>query len=337
MQVHGGGIYAFNRQILDFSASINPLGVPQSVISAVKDSIKDIDKYPDDDCTLLTSAIAEKKGVSTENVICGGGAEELIYAVMQALKPKTVLVLQPTFSEYERAALTVDAQIIKYPLDEKNGFALDEDIINYAKRADMTVICDPNNPTGKQTDREVLKKITQNSRFTVIDNSFADFCTGGEQWLYNKNIIVLYSFTKIYAVPGLRLGCVICKDKEIIKKTDAAKPRWSVSVPAQAAGLAALNEEDHVKKSVGYINAEKGYLYRQFDELKIKYFVSDANFILFKSKLPLYDILLEKGILLRDCTSFGLKGFYRIAVRTHSENEKLIKELKSIIEHIPRA
>ncbi len=327
LQTHGGDIYAFEREILDFSASINPLGAPESVIKAARESLENTDRYPDDKCRALRCSLAKKHGVSVDNIICGNGAEELIYAVMQALRPKSVLVLMPTFSEYERAARAVGADIIKYTLDEKNGFSVTEDILGFVGQADMTVICDPNNPTGKTVDADLLERIIQNSNITLVDRSFADF---GERQGTALCPLSLFSFTKMYAIPALRLGYAVCEDKKIIEKINAAKPRWSVSVPAQAAGLAALNETEYVKKSIEYINAEKRFLYRAFDEMGIEYFKSDVNFILFKSERPLYSLLLEKCILIRDCTSFGLNGFYRVAVRTHEENERLVKALREV-------
>ena len=335
LQTHGGDIYAFEREILDFSASINPLGAPESVIKAARESLENTDRYPDDKCRALRCSLAKKHGVSEDNIICGNGAEELIYAVMQALRPKSVLVLMPTFSEYERAARAVGADIIKYTLDEKSGFSVTEDILDLVGQADMTVICDPNNPTGKTVDADLLERIIQNSNITLVDRSFADF--GERQGMVLRLLqetenrpLSLFSFTKMYAIPALRLGYAVCEDKKIIEKINAAKPRWSVSVPAQAAGLAALNETEYVKKSIEYINAEKRFLYRAFEEMGIEYFKSDVNFILFKSERPLYSLLLEKGILIRDCTSFGLNGFYRIAVRTHEENERLVKALREV-------
>ena len=330
-QTHGGDIYAFNREILDFSASINPLGVPDLVLKAARESLENIHRYPDDKCAALTAAIAEKEGVSADNVICGNGAEELIYALMQAIRPKSVLVLQPTFSEYERAAALVGAKIIRYGLDEKNGFKIKEDILGYAEKADLAVICDPNNPTGKLADTIITKKIAKTFDFTLIDASFEEFADIGER-NFGGNVIKLKSFTKMYAIPGLRLGYAVCADKDIIKKTYTAKPRWSVSIPAQAAGLAALEENDFVKKTNEYIKKEKEYIYKQFENSDIKYFRSDVNFILFKTDIPLYEKMLEKNILIRDCASFGLNGFYRIAVKTHGENERFFEALNKVIK-----
>lgn len=332
IQTHGGDIYAFDRPILDLSASINPLGAPESVIAAVRDSLENLDRYPDDKCRGLTAALAQKEGIRPENILCGNGAEELIYAVVQALRPKRVLVTAPTFSEYERAARSVGAEIMKYTLDEKNGFCIEEDILGYTGQADMTFICDPNNPTGRLADAGLIKKITENSNFTVIDRSFEDFADH-ERAGFSKNVLLLRSFTKIYAIPALRLGYAV-GGSTVINKINNARPRWSVSLPAQAAGLAALGEGAFIKKSKEYINKEKKYLYKCFDELGIKYFKSDVNYILFKCNLPLYDILLEKGILIRNCASFGLNGFYRTAVKTHSENKRLTLALKESLNAV---
>ncbi len=330
IQTHGGDIYAFDRPILDFSASIDPLGAPESVIAAARDSLKNLDRYPDDKCRALTLALAQKEGVKPENILCGNGAEELIYAAMQALRPRRVLIVSPTFSEYERAALSVGAEIIKYTLDEKNGFCIEEDILNYTKQADMTFICDPNNPTGRLTDTKLLKEIIKNGNFTVTDRSFESFANC-EKINFSKNMLLIKSFTKIYAIPALRLGYAV-GSVETINKINNAKPRWSVSIPAQAAGLAALSETDFVEKSLKYIKTEKEYIYDRFEILGIKYFRSDVNFILFKTDIPLYEKMLEKNILIRDCTSFGLNGFYRIAVKTHRENERFFEALNKVIK-----
>ncbi|MBQ3970038.1 MAG: aminotransferase class I/II-fold pyridoxal phosphate-dependent enzyme, partial [Clostridia bacterium] len=156
--VHGGDVYS--REIdLDFSANINPLGMPDSVKAAIINSVLEFEKYPDVRCKKLKSAIAEFENVGVDNIVCGNGAADLIYKIVGALKPKRALVPSPTFSEYEKALETFDCEVLYHCLSEENDFKIDERIISKIKGIDMLFLCNPNNPVGNLTDPAIMKKI----------------------------------------------------------------------------------------------------------------------------------------------------------------------------------
>ena len=338
---HGGNIY-LNDIIYDFSANINPLGLPENVKNALVNSIDMWDKYPDPYCTELTEKLSAKIGVAPENIVCGNGAADLVYRVIYTFKPKTAVICTPSFSEYEKALNEVGSKIITYNLSEENNFILGEKILDILdKNIDMLILASPNNPTGKIISPEILEKIcrkcSENNIIFLCDECFMDFVKYDEKFtarnFLNENVIVLKAFTKIYSMAGLRLGYAIFDDPEkavLVKQTGQF---WSVSTPAQIAGIAALDEDNYVKNTLEIIEKERDFLQNEFLKLNIKIFSSDANFILFKCNFPLDDMLLKEKILIRNCGNFkGLNDkFFRIAVRSHNENTVLISALRRIL------
>lgn len=338
---HGGDIYS--RKIkLDFSANINPLGMPQSVKKALADHICDCEHYPDVNCTELANAIAMRENVSADNIVCGNGAADIIYRIVRTLMPKKALLPVPSFSEYEKALRDENCEIVYHYLDEKNGFSLDEDFLDKLRGIDIVFLADPNNPTGRVTDRRlmdrIIEKCSENGICLVLDRCFIDFVKDSENYSAKppeSNVMILKAFTKIYAMPGLRLGYLICPDESLAEKIRGCGQCWSVSVPAQTAGLAALGEEGYIGKTVELISAERKYLTDALKKFGFKVYSSDANFILFRCGIMLEKPLLAEGIAVRCCDNFiGLgSGFFRIAVRTHDENTALINAIERILKN----
>lgn len=338
---HGGNIYR-NNIIYDFSANINPLGLPENVKNALVNSIDMWDKYPDPYCTELTEKLSAKIGISPENIVCGNGAADLIYRIIYTFKPKNALICTPSFLEYEKALKEFGSKIITYNLREENNFILDKKILDLLdKNVDMLILASPNNPTGKIISPEILeiicKKCSENNIIFLCDECFMDFLKGGEKFtaknFLNGNVIILKAFTKIYSMAGLRLGYAIfgySEKADLVRKTGQF---WSVSAPAQIAGIAALDENNYIKNTLKIIENERNFLQNELLKLNIKIFHSDANFILFKCNLPLDDLLLKEKILIRNCGNFkGLNDkFFRIAVRSHNENTVLISALRRIL------
>ncbi|MGN0665236.1 MAG: pyridoxal phosphate-dependent aminotransferase [Huintestinicola sp.] len=335
---HGGDIYSRKVRI-DFSANINPLGMPESVKRAAVRSIESCKVYPDPLCRELTCAIAEYENVPPESILCGCGAADLIYRIIGGAKPKKILVTAPTFSEYEKAADCFLCRTEHYMLKSSNGFRLTEDVLKKIdSTTDMFFLCRPSNPAGEICGTDILKRIIERCCETgtvlAVDECFMDFSENSERLsakqFYDSGIIILKAFTKIFAMAGLRLGYMICSDGDIIKKTRNAGQCWSVSVPAQAAGIAACGESGFVKRSSAYVSQERGYLMERLSEMGIEVFPSEVNFILLRSQYPLDKMLMEEGIAIRSCSNYvGLdNSYFRIAVRTHEENEILINALR---------
>ncbi len=338
--IHGGDIYR-NPNVLDFSANINPLGTPDSVIAAAAKSLEQIAHYPDVQRQELTRALADYEGVSQEAIICGNGAAELIFAAVWALKPGKALVTAPAFAEYEQALDSAGCQTEHYYLKASDGFAVTEDILD-AITGDLDVffLCNPNNPTGVTVDSGILdsiiKQCAQKQVFLILDECFVDFlddpgaATKKDKLEAYPNLFLLKAFTKRYAMAGLRLGYGLCKNQMFLAKMRRMMQPWSVSTPAQAAGVAALLEEDYVERARVLIHREREVLKEAFGKLGLNVFDSSANYIFFRGRPGLRAELLEQGVMIRDCGNYpGLsEGYYRIAVRRPEENQKLLQALK---------
>ena len=333
---HGGDI--FEREILyDFSANLNPLGMPESVKNALQKSISEWEKYPDPFCRSLVKKLSERENFPPENIVCGNGAADVIFRIVQTVKPKIAVVCAPSFSEYSKALIQNECEILHYFLSEKSGFALDEKILEMLDESvQMLILCTPNNPTGRTVDGELLRRICEkceaNDIVFLCDECFIDFTKNAahaEQFM-NPNVVVLKAFTKIYAMAGLRLGYALFGDAELAEKVRRNGQFWSVSAPAQTAGEAALDEKNYLEKTLELEKAEREFLTENLRNFGFKVYPSEANFILFYTKLPLDEMLLSEKILIRNCANFdGLEqGYFRIAVRSHEENFALVSAIE---------
>ncbi|QHI73649.1 pyridoxal phosphate-dependent aminotransferase [Aminipila terrae] len=352
--IHGGDIYSAKEKgiedILDFSANINPNGLPERVKQAIIDGLDSCVNYPDPLCRQLITAISEFEGIKGDCIICGNGAADIIFRFALALKPEKALVLAPTFAEYEIALNTVGCEAIHYELKEEEDFSLSEEYLNALDSSyDVVFLCNPNNPTGQLVTKELLEKILQicveKNIMMVLDECFIEFIEEYEKYTMKsyiescKNLFILKAFTKSYAMPGLRLGYGLSCNGDLLKKiTDMGQP-WSVSIPAQIAGVQALKEKEYLEESLKQIREERKYLVSELNKLGIKNYNPAANYIFLNivdnKRYSISDFkekLLEKGIIIRDCSNYaGLTaGYYRIAVKSHSANERLINVLKSL-------
>lgn len=340
---HGGDVYRY-KGCIDFSANLNPLGTPQRVVQAVAESANKVADYPDVRCEALREASAAYEGVGPSMLYFGNGAAEVIFSLCLALKPKKALIPAPTFAEYEQALSSVDCQVVHEYLKEEEGFRVGEDFIRAIEREQpqMVFLCNPNNPTGVLTSADVLKEILtaceKAGSLLVLDECFNDFIQEREQYTMkayladHPSLFILKAFTKRYAIAGIRLGYGISADAKLLEKMEQVTQPWNVSSPAQAAGVAALEEEDYVNEGRRLIWKEREYLREELSRLGYKLYDSRANYIFFYSERPLWEDCKNRGVLIRDCSNYpGLgQGYYRIAVRTHEENQKLIQVLNNI-------
>ncbi len=337
---HGGDVWS-HPGALDFSANINPFGMPEAVKRALSESIGAAVCYPDPRCTALTKAFAEKLRIDPDRLLFGNGAAELIYHFAACLpRGLKARILEPAFQEYESALNAACIPADHLFLTEENGFRPDGSLLA-ADPSDISAlfVCSPNNPTGGMLPPGLLRALAGRYPLVFCDLSFLDL--SGRSGCYDipalvreyPQIVFLFSFTKSYAIPGLRLGCAVCGSRSLLEQMAEKAPAWNVSVPAQAAGLAALDCGDWLKASVLSIRRERDRMAARLRELGFAVFESEANFLLFKSALPLDELLLEKNILIRNCRNFrGLgPGYYRTAVRTEAENDRLLTALKEVL------
>lgn len=344
--MHGGDVYR-NKVLVDFSVNVNPLGVPEQVREQMENAIKTIQAYPDERCEALREKLAVRHGVGMETVLCGNGASELIHAICRWRRPKRALLLAPSFSGYQRALKAEDCRITHFYLRESDGFALSREMavkLQDKLRAgayDLFFLTNPANPTGALTDQEtvlMLAKACEEAGTTMVaDECFMELTDEPgrhsmvKELAEHGNLLVLRAFTKTFAIPGIRLGYLLCGEEAIAKKIAMQLPEWNVSIPAQEAGVIALEQDGYLKASRAFVKTQREWLAEGLSGLGAKTYHSDANFVLFRwTEGDLYEKLLEQGFLIRDCSDYeGLgKGYYRIAVRNRMENEALLQAIR---------
>lgn len=340
MHRHGGDIYTY-KNVLDFSANLNFRGMPASVAQAAREAIDRCGAYPDPDCRGLREAISLREQVPAEHIICGNGAADVIFTLVRARGPGRALLMAPTFYEYEQALASVGCAIDRYYLKEERGFRAEEDLVSrITPETELVFLCNPNNPTGVVTGPEllwdVLKRCEACGALLVVDECFNDFLAEPERCSMKKylettdHLFLLKAFTKMYAMAGLRLGYGLCRDRALLGKMKKCSQPWSVSLPAQAAGIAAAKEREFARSSREEIQTEREFLAGQFKERGFRIIGSEANYLFFRGPEDLYEKCLRQGILIRDCSNYeGLsRGWYRVAVKSRGENLKLLRAIE---------
>lgn len=337
---HGGDIYR-NEVELDFSVNMNPLGIPKSVQNAMHEAVEHCIQYPDPKQEQLKDALAAYEKVSPDSILCGNGASELFLAIVHAIKPMQIVIPVPSFLGYEQAAQAIGAQIRFVPMQKEDGYRLSETFLEeLTEETDLLFLANPNNPTGACVELSLLEKILVHCEnlgiYVVLDECFLPFCVGAVQYetfLAKRkfaHLIRVRAFTKTFSIPGVRLGYSICENQTLLSQIQRQLPEWNVSIFAQMAGVAAVKETKFIEESKEVIQTERIWLKEQLEKLDCEVFNSETNYLLFKTKAPLYEALLKHKILIRDCSNYqGLeKDYYRIAVKTRQENERLIAVMR---------
>lgn len=349
MTDHGGDWAGFTRTYgappLDFSANVSPLGMPESVRRAAESALGEAERYPDPQCRALRERLAAYHGVPAEWILCGSGAADLIYRLAAARRPGRALVTAPTFSEYENALALWDCRVSRFPLSERNGFVLTEDILSaITPEVDLLFLCEPNNPTGRTTDPALLERILERcdacNTLLAVDECFNAFLDDPRAHTLvralprRENLLILRAFTKSFALAGLRLGYALSQDILLLETMARSGPPWAVSAPAQAAGLASLGETEGLQTLRELIRRERARLAAGLVSLGCRVCPGEANYLLFFCGTPdLSRRLAERGVLIRDCSNYhGLgPGWYRSAVRTEAENTIFLKRMEEVL------
>jgi histidinol-phosphate aminotransferase len=323
--------------VTDFSASINPLGPPARVLSAVQNA--DYSRYPDPDCRELREAIAAYHGVSPEQVLAGNGATELIHLIARAFvaRGKRATIAGPTFSEYAAAVAVAGGRVTEVRAREEDGFQPDLGALRRSAAAsDMTFLCNPNNPTGVYLSRaDVLSLIEGHHRLCVVDEAYVSFVH--DAWnaidlVESGQVLIIRSLTKDYAIPGLRLGYLV-GDTALIERVRQQQVTWSVNAGALAAGLAALGEGAYLAQARALVHKNKRLLVNGLRQLGLTVMEGAANFVLVNvgDAGTVRQRLLRRRIVVRDCASFGLPRYIRIGVRTEAECRWLLAALRDAL------
>ncbi len=341
MYTHGGDIYKY-ADITDFSSNVSPLGIPDRVKQAMRDAVDASSVYPDPYCRKLTRELSKAYDIPAGRVLCGAGACDLIYRLVLSQRPGKGVVFAPAFGEYEKALCMGGAEVknvfprsIDFEWDEKAPELIDEE-------TDMVFFCNPQNPTGMLTGEAVIRALADKCRsvgaLLVMDECFLDFVDPVSAFSAAalldeyENLVVLKAYTKLFALAGVRLGFMLAGSSALCEAAGDVLCPWSVSVIAQAAGLACLSETEYVRKVREFVEKERSFLAEGLSPLAEKLYVGRAPFLFFKHREGLSDELIKHGILIRDCSDFaGLApGCYRAAVKSREDNVRLIGAMQDL-------
>jgi histidinol-phosphate aminotransferase len=357
--VHGGPDYAelaalglSPDEVMDFSANANPYGPSPRVRVALAGV--SLDRYPDAQAIALRQRLAQIHGLTPEHIIVGNGTAELIWLLALAYLQRgdPLVIIGPTFGEYRAAAGLMGAGIAEYRAPATADFQPDVAAIKALierQQPRLTFLCNPNNPTGVYLAREAVEALAAacGEGLLVVDEAYRAFVA--EPWPSEPliarglglspaagNVVLLRSMTKDHALAGLRLGYALASP-EVIAALKKVQPSWSVNAAAQVAGLAALSDKDHLRETLPKIAEAKAYLLEELTRLGLRVVPSAANFLLVEvgDGRDLRRRLLSHGLMVRDCSSFSLPEYVRIAVRRLEECRRLIKTLRQLLIRNP--
>jgi histidinol-phosphate aminotransferase len=333
-------------EVLDFSASISPLGPPEGVREAL--SRVDLTAYPDPQCLELREALSNQLNVGIERILVGNGSTELIHLIARAyLAPprpgttNTAFLLTPTYGEYTGACRLAGANIYRLAAYYSAGFRWDFAEAQWRialERPGLVFVCNPNNPTGAYLQRpevECLAEATADAGgLLVIDEayiSFVDHPWDSLALLKWDSVVLLRSMTKDYALTSLRLGYAL-SSPEVISRLASFQPDWSVNGLAQAAGLAALADAQYITRVRAAVNQSKEFLTQRLTALGFIVLPSTANFLLVQvgNGAIMREKLMRRGLFVRDCASFGLPDSIRIGIRPLPDCQRLAQAMKEV-------
>jgi cobyric acid synthase CobQ/L-threonine-O-3-phosphate decarboxylase len=327
-------------RILDFSASINPLGPPDGLRAALARSIDQLVHYPDPDCTELVEFLAKQYHVPSSQIIIGNGSTEIFYALARAIPFARAIIPVPSYTDYASAVRAAGREVVFLKLDEKADFAIHWQVLEEQLSGDEIVLLgQPNNPTGRLFDADTLLAMAARHPATtfVIDEAFADFIAGYRSLIerITSNLIVVRSLTKFYAIPGLRLGFAVASPT-MAEQIRSQIPPWSVNMLAQEAAIAVLSDTDYAKRSIDLVDHQRRRLTEELKILPGLYvYPSTTNFLLIRmdrsdiTAPELANRLLHQGIAIRTFSEEQHLDarFFRVAVRTEEENARLCEAL----------
>lgn len=344
LEIEDPGMPPLNARTLDVSGSWNPLGMPPAAAQAAAAALTAADTYPDPDSTALRAALADRYEVLTKNVFVASGADEVIWRLARAVRPKKAVILEPAYEEYARALEQEGCELAHAMTGPDAEFQPDmQELERQLEGAQMLIVCNPGNPTGTLLPRskmmQLVKLCAERDVLCVVDECFMELARdGGEHSLkqdavYCPGLVVVDSFSKAWGMPGLRIGFAVSSHEELVRKMIAAGPRFGVNGPAQAAALAALRQPEHLEKARALLETERPWLTEQLRALGLRVFDSRVNFVLVQGPENFEEKLTRGGLAVRGCSGFyGLDASWcRLAVGTRADNERLVEKLRQIL------
>ena len=343
--------YGFSKdEFMDFSSNINPFGTSNKAKEYIINNINMVSMYPDPEYVSLKKSISKYCNCLDENIVLGSGATELISSFIKTVNPKKTLLLSPAYSEYEHELNKIGSDIIKFFSKEENNFAIDiEELVTDINKGnyDLTIICNPNNPTGFAFSRDEIEYILKNTNcYIMIDETYIEF-TDTNTYSSTKlvdnydKLFVIRGTSKFFSTPGIRLGYGLIGNKEVKNKINENLDLWNINIIAASMGEIMFLDNMFIFKTIDAMLRERDYLTNELSTINdLTVYPSKGNFILCKissKKLTakeLRDKLLPEKIIIRDCNSFeGLSEYYfRVCILKPNENKLLVKTLKNIFK-----
>jgi len=349
---HGGNVLETalrlgidEKSLTDFSANINPLGMPTRLRAALIEQLALAERYPDPLYRRLHQRLARHHDCPESWILAGNGATELIFDLASLLRHKTVLLLTPGFAEYRRALEWMECRIEDYPLGETDDFRPDQRLLAALHPGiHCLFLCTPNNPTGQLIEQSLLLAIARRCRdlgiLLVVDEAFMDFIPDLPGLIpelgHWPHVFVLRSLTKFYAIPGLRLGYLVNSDAQAMQQLRSRRPPWTINAFAALAGETVLGDREYQQRTRQWLRDEQTYLLAGLRSLPdVKTWQPAANYIFLRCLRTGFDLqaaLLDVGLLIRSCANYpGLTAdYYRLAVRGHDDNRRLLTAMERI-------
>lgn len=355
---HGGNIHRFIREsgkaadtVLDFSANINPLGLSALGEKRMLENLQGLCHYPDPHYVVLVDRLSQYYGVESNQVSVFNGAADGLHELIRYLNPKRAMIPAPAFVEYEKALNAIQCEIDWFDLRPSEQFDINEKrflVTIEMERPDLIVLCTPNNPTGRLLSMDFVEKITELARRwhgnILIDEAFFDFLPEGSKSMslltpFYPRLYVMKSFTKFFGVPGLRLGAIISSNEGFREAVDTYGVPWRINHMAEQYALGALEDVDYQSKTRQVVQEERNWLVQQLSPFEsMTVYESFADYLLIKiseeEAEPFETALRREGIMIRNCSNYkGLgKGYFRIAVKSHDGNKRLIEAISKVLK-----
>ncbi len=353
-QIHGGNLRWASEHYgppcggwLDFSANINPLGVPGVLKKELHRIVEEeLEHYPDPDCKQLVGVLASHHGLDKKNILCGNGASELLQLALEVWPPGRYLLPVPSFVDYERALVRSGHEPIFFPLPAGKGFVPDLDELRaQLARCEGLIVGNPNNPTSVLLPRAQLLDILSTGKHILVDEAFLELTGAGEENSLAghvkefPNLLILRAFTKSLAIPGLRLGYALGGEALLGALKERQTP-WSVNRAALAVGEVFPHLKGYREKTAAWLAVELDFLWQGLNLLPgITAYRPATNFILChyrRGVAPLREALARRGILIRACGNFrGLdQHYFRVAVRWRRDNQRLLSTMGEVLASV---
>lgn len=353
---HGSDIEAIEayygipkESIVGFGANVNPLGLSQNIQTEIANNLHIITAYPDRNYVSLRNAIADYCDTDADHIVVGNGSTELISLLIQHLHPKKALLLGPTYSEYERELALCGGEMVYYDLLPEHEFQIqpEEFLAQLDDSIDLLILCNPNNPTSSAISVEMMGRILAHCKdhniFVMVDETYVEFApdikaVSSMPHVKNyDNLMIIRGVSKFFAAPGLRLGYGITSNEAFINVLHTHQNPWTLNSIGAFAGELMMKDSEYIARTRELILSERERIYRELQAIpELHTFEPIANFFLVKirkegvTSADIFDFLIKKGLMIRDCSSFtNLKGEYiRFCIMNPSDNTRLLDGLR---------